>query len=49
MKNPHAVAMGRIGGKAGRGDKKRRSKAHYARMVKARLKNKSSQSVDTSA
>jgi hypothetical protein len=25
MKNPHAVALGRLGGKAGRGDSKRRN------------------------
>jgi hypothetical protein len=35
-KNPHAVAMGRMGGAAGTGEKKRRSKAHYSRASKKR-------------
>lgn len=28
-KNPHAVALGRLGGAAGTGEKKRRSSEHY--------------------
>lgn len=38
-KNPAAVELGRLGGKAGKGDAKRRSPEHYRKMVEAR-KNK---------
>ena len=31
-KNPAAVALGSLGGSAGRGESKRRSKAHYKRL-----------------
>lgn len=34
-KNPHAVALGRIGGQKG-GKSKKRSKAHYKRAAKIR-------------
>lgn len=34
-KNPAAVALGRLGGKAGTGAAKRRTKAQHARMVAA--------------
>jgi len=35
-KNPHAAALGAKGGKAGVGAAKRRSPAHYRKMVRAR-------------
>jgi hypothetical protein len=35
-KNPNAVALGRIGGAAGTGDSKRRSKEHYQKASAAR-------------
>ena len=35
MKNPAAVTLGRLGGKAGTGDAKRRSPEHYAKLAKA--------------
>jgi hypothetical protein len=36
VKNPNAVALGRIGGAAGTGDSKRRSKEHYQKASAAR-------------
>ena len=36
MKNPHAQALGRLGGKAGRGASKARSKEHYQKAQLAR-------------
>jgi hypothetical protein len=35
-KNPHAVELGKIGGAAGKGDSKRRSKEHYQKASAAR-------------
>lgn len=32
-RNPHAVALGSVGGKAGKGEAKRRSPEHYARIT----------------
>lgn len=44
MKNPHAQALGSLGGKAGTGDAKRRSKKHYRiaqkKAVEARKRNR---------
>lgn len=37
-KNPAAVELGRLGGKAGKGDAKRRSPEHYRKMAEARMK-----------
>ncbi|MDD5302411.1 MAG: hypothetical protein PHS14_04805 [Elusimicrobia bacterium] len=37
-KDPAAVSLGRKGGKAGRGDAKRRSAEHYRKMIDAREK-----------
>ncbi|MGW8324126.1 MAG: hypothetical protein ACWGNI_00390 [Desulfobacterales bacterium] len=39
-KNPAAVELGRLGGKAGKGDAKRRSPEHYRKMVEARQAKK---------
>ena len=38
MKNPHAVALGKKGGAAGRGAAKTRSRAHYVKIAKASVK-----------
>jgi hypothetical protein len=35
-KNPHAVALGAIGGASGKGDSKRRSREHYQKASAAR-------------
>jgi len=44
MKNPHAQALGALGGSSGTGDSKRRSKKHYRAAqkasVEARKRNK---------
>lgn len=38
-KNPHAVALGKIGGQA-KGPRKARPPAHYARLAKIRAENR---------
>jgi len=39
-KDPAAISLGRKGGKAGRGDDKRRSPEHYRMMVERRALNR---------